>query len=126
MTALCVAAMAAAFCASLPALAECYGNWPALVCIDTQGNGDTYVFTPGGSFHNRGDNGTAKYPNARAAPAANSPAVGPDANGASAVMRPGSQDGGMVMTPQSPKGGTVLSGSGGATVVTCGSSGTCK
>lgn len=107
---------------SQPALAECFGRYPNLICISDSGD----VWTPQGYFSGRssassGGSGIARYPNATAAepPPASAPRSRATGNsgaaGATAVLQPSAQGGNAwVLKPQGGDGATVLGGPAGA------------
>lgn len=130
MRAVFVIAMLGLVAAAPPASAYCFGSGKTYVCIDNDGNVDTWVQSPGGTLHietpaDRSD----RYPNAgatKSAPKPSSSEVGGSTG--SAVLQPSGAAGAATLaTPSASGGGTVLQGTGGgASVSTCGSTGTCQ
>jgi hypothetical protein len=102
--------MAALIGLSQPALAECVGKYPNIVCFSDSGD----VWTPQGYYSGfssspSGGSKIARYPNAAATRPDSEPAENSDTSGEMAVLQPSTQSGNAwVLTPQSSGGATVL------------------
>jgi len=109
MRAICGFVAAALIGGSQPALAQCFGEYPATVCVSSSGD----VWTSGGGYYrytNRPPR-IAKFPNASGARPNSAPPASAGGMGETVVLQPSAQSGNAwLATPSSSGGATVLNG----------------